>query len=257
MKLRKLTHLALLLCATTFLQADEPDPDIVLDSDGDGLSDVQETERGTDLDNMDSDDDGLNDDEEVSTYNTNPLDDDSDDDGLSDSLELSAGTDPNNMDSDGDGLTDGEEVLERGIDATDPDTDDDGLSDGDELASNGSPDAADSDGDGLQDLTEFNLGLSLDSAFSNDDGISDGKAVAGATKPQLSPPHSHQSRPIEPDTEPCRFLHHLSFRRSANVDRRANRALQHRNRALQFRLHGDSNRHASVLQSRSEITVSW
>ncbi len=188
MKLRKLTHLALLLCATSFLQAEEPDPDAVLDSDGDGLSDVQETELGTDINRMDSDDDGLTDSEEINLYNTNPLDEDSDDDGLPDALEISAGTDPNNMDSDGDGLTDGEEVLERGIDASDPDTDADGLSDGDELAANGNPEAADTDGDGLQDLTEFNLGLSLDSAFSNDDGISDGKAIAGATKPQLSPP---------------------------------------------------------------------
>lgn len=188
MKLCKLTHLALLICATTFLQADEPDPDVVLDSDGDGLSDVQETELGTDINSMDSDDDGLSDAEEINDYLTNPLDDDSDDDGLSDAMELSAGTDPDNMDSDGDGLTDGEEVLERGIDATNPDTDADGLSDGDELASNGNPEAGDSDDDGLQDLTEFKLGLNLDSAFSNDDGISDGKAVAGATKPQLSPP---------------------------------------------------------------------
>jgi thiol-disulfide isomerase/thioredoxin len=57
------------------------------DSDGDGLSDKEENELGTELDESDSDGDGLSDFDEV---------------------EL--GTDPTNEDSDGDGRIDGDEV---------------------------------------------------------------------------------------------------------------------------------------------------
>lgn len=69
-----------------------------LDSDGDGLSDDEETERGTDPRNPDSDGDGLKDGEEVYRYRTDPLDDD----------------------TDGDGYDDGEEVKEIKSDPLDP-----------------------------------------------------------------------------------------------------------------------------------------
>jgi hypothetical protein len=188
MKRNTILTLTLALCASSFLQAGEVDPDVVLDSDGDGLTDVQEGVQGTDPENMDSDGDGLSDGEEVNVYHTDPLDEDSDDDGLSDAMELSVGTDNTTMDSDGDGLTDGEEVMGLGIDPTVADSDDDGLSDGEELAAGGNPSSSDSDDDGLQDLTEVKLGLQLDSADSDEDGVSDGRAIADATKPQLSPP---------------------------------------------------------------------
>ncbi len=57
------------------------------DADGDGLSDAEELELGTDPDEEDSDGDGVN-----------------------DGLEIELGTDPLEEDSDGDGLTDGEEI---------------------------------------------------------------------------------------------------------------------------------------------------
>lgn len=59
-----------------------------LDSDGDGLSDDEEAELGTDPRNPDSDGDGLKDGEEVNRYRTDPLDDDTDDDGYGDGEEV-------------------------------------------------------------------------------------------------------------------------------------------------------------------------
>ncbi len=188
MKHTTILALTLAFWATSFLQADEAGSDVILDSDGDGLTDVQEAALGTDPANMDSDGDGLSDGDEVNLYHTQPLDEDSDDDGLSDELEISVGTDNTTMDSDGDGLTDGEEVMGLGIDPMAADSDADGLSDGEELAAGGNPSSSDSDDDGLQDLTELKLGLQLDSADSDEDGVSDGRAIAAVTKPQLSPP---------------------------------------------------------------------
>ena len=83
-----------------------------LDSDGDNLTDANETEvYGTDPDDIDTDDDELDDGQEVLVY----------------------GTDPLLPDTDGDGLDDGQEVLVNGTDPLDNDTDNDFLSDGDEV----------------------------------------------------------------------------------------------------------------------------
>jgi hypothetical protein len=74
-----------------------------LDTDGDGLPDLAETntgtykhpdDTGTDPNDQDTDNDGLDDGEEVYTYGTNPLDDDTDGDGLSDGYEVANGLDP-------------------------------------------------------------------------------------------------------------------------------------------------------------------
>jgi len=71
--------------------SNEPsNPPVVIDTDGDGLSDAYE------LDN--------------NPYVTNPDLADSDGDGLNDAEEEEHGTDPNNSDTDGDGLNDGHEV---------------------------------------------------------------------------------------------------------------------------------------------------
>jgi hypothetical protein len=63
------------------------------DTDGDGLSDADEADLGTDPDDVDSDDDGLSDGDEVDE-GTDPLDDDTDGDGYSDGDEVEDGTDP-------------------------------------------------------------------------------------------------------------------------------------------------------------------
>ena len=102
-----------------------------LDSDGDGLGDLQELRLGTNPNNPDSDGDGLNDGQEVA-IGTNPLNPDTDGDGLSDGEEVVIGTDPLNPDTDGDGLNDGDET-DLGTNPLNPDTDGDGVSDGQEI----------------------------------------------------------------------------------------------------------------------------
>ena len=91
-----------------------------LDTDGDGLSDSQENELGTDPESSDTDGDGLSDLEEANGE-SDPLQSDADSDGLNDSEELAANTDPNNADSDGDGADDGME-LNADTDPNDPDS---------------------------------------------------------------------------------------------------------------------------------------
>lgn len=129
------------------------------DFDGDGLSDAEEANLGTDPENFDTDGDGLGDGEEVG-INSDPLDTDTDDDGMPDGYEVfytldptdpsdkdgdldgdglsnlqefNYGADPSITDTDGDGLTDGAEVNSHGTQPTNVDTDWDGLSDGDEV----------------------------------------------------------------------------------------------------------------------------
>ena len=89
-----------------------------LDSDGDGLSDKDETEvYHTDPYKPDTDGDGLRDGEEVLKYHTDPLNKDTDYDGLSDGEEvLKYGTNPLERDTDHGGVADGHEVIEDGTD---------------------------------------------------------------------------------------------------------------------------------------------
>jgi len=68
----------------------------VLDSDGDGLTDSEESILKTNKNIPDTDSDGLSDKEEVKVYKTNPLLNDSDGDGISDGEEIRQGNDPNN-----------------------------------------------------------------------------------------------------------------------------------------------------------------
>lgn len=64
------------------------------DGDRDGLSDDEERNLGTLLNNPDSDSDGLSDRLEVKTFQTNPLDPDTDDDGYDDGKEIEQGYNP-------------------------------------------------------------------------------------------------------------------------------------------------------------------
>jgi hypothetical protein len=69
-----------------------------------------------DLSQLDTDGDGLNDLEEISVSKTNPNRADTDGDGLSDGQEVTRyGTDPRQADTDGDGVTDGAEVKQAPI----------------------------------------------------------------------------------------------------------------------------------------------
>lgn len=134
---------------TTFRLAEvtvEPDPetDDGTDTDGDGLTDMEEDDLGTDENDADTDNDGLEDGEEVD-LGTDPKDSDTDNDGDSDGDEVTAGTDPlvdegevTESDSDGDGLDDDDEA-DLGTDEDDADTDDDGITDGAEVATDTDP----------------------------------------------------------------------------------------------------------------------
>ena len=107
-------------------QQEDPQPESAPDSDGDGLSDEVEDERGTDPQNPDTDGDGYSDGEEIDC-GSSPLDPfmtceeeiDSDNDGVSDEDEEARGIDPLNPDTDGDGDLDGEE-LDCGSSPLDP-----------------------------------------------------------------------------------------------------------------------------------------
>jgi hypothetical protein len=101
--------------------------DAALDLDGDGLTNLEEYQRGTRANHPDSDGDGLRDGVETGTgifvsatdTGTNPLKTDTDNDGLTDAVETGTGvfvsatdtgTNPNLPDTDGDGFQDGLEV---------------------------------------------------------------------------------------------------------------------------------------------------
>ncbi|MCX6794751.1 MAG: hypothetical protein NTY31_02065 [Candidatus Falkowbacteria bacterium] len=70
-------------------------PTSLVDSDSDGLTDVEEKAAGTNINIIDTDNDGLSDYEEVKIYKTNPLSADTDGDGHLDGVEVKAGYNPN------------------------------------------------------------------------------------------------------------------------------------------------------------------
>jgi outer membrane protein OmpA-like peptidoglycan-associated protein len=134
--------------------------DVNADADGDGLTNKEEAQLGTDPHNPDTDGDGLTDGAEVNQYHSSPLKTDSDGDGLSDYDEvMKYHTDPNKADSDGDGLNDGDEVLKYHTDPLKTDTDGDGLNDGDEvLKYHSDPLRVDTDGGTISDGKEVQNG---------------------------------------------------------------------------------------------------
>ncbi|MGT2723838.1 YSIRK-type signal peptide-containing protein, partial [Streptococcus pseudopneumoniae] len=89
-------------------------PNETVDTDGDGLTDKQEVDKGTDPLKQDTDGDGLTDKQEIDK-GTDPLKQDTDGDGLTDKQEIDKGTDPLKQDTDGDGLTDKQEI-DKGTD---------------------------------------------------------------------------------------------------------------------------------------------
>ena len=98
------------------------------DTDGDGLSDLDEALFGSDPNRVDSDGDGLTDLQEK-TLGTNPTNADTDGDGIYDGNEVSGSfkgvaTDPTKADSDGDGWNDMVDFKPN-----DADVDHDGISD--------------------------------------------------------------------------------------------------------------------------------
>ena len=176
------------------------------DTDGDGLTDVNETNiHNTNPSLADTDGDGLNDGDEILNESTDPNNPDSDGDGLDDGTEvLVNSTNPNLQDTDGDGLTDGAEVLIHGsdplvvdIDAdsdlyywfADCDDNDPNINPGRPEFLNGIDDDCDSlidegfefidaDNDGLNDYDEYHIHLTdPNNPDTDSDGLSDGDEV--------------------------------------------------------------------------------
>ena len=137
-----------------------------VDTDGDGLTDAQEADLGTDPNSADTDGDGLSDGAEVNQYGTDPLKADTDGDGLSDGAEVNShNTDPLKADTDGDGLSDGAEVNQYRTNPLKADTDGDGLNDGAEVNKyKTNPNKADTDGDGFTDSQEIEMGTNPNNA---------------------------------------------------------------------------------------------
>ncbi len=152
--------------------------DAAVDSDADGLTNLEEYRRRTNPRDADTDDDGLTDGFEVADGRVNPLDADSDDDGLADGEEINQTlTDPNRADTDGDGLKDGDE-RPANANPLDADSDDDGLSDGWEIGAGLRPDNAsdagsDADGDGLLAREEQAAGTDARKSDTDGDGLND------------------------------------------------------------------------------------
>ncbi len=153
-------------------QASNPD----VDDDGDGLTNAQEAQLGTD-----------------------PANPDTNGDGVLDGAEVAPETDAAALDSDGDGVTDEEEVA-AGSDPADPnsvplagqpgfDSDGDDLTDAVEQQVGTDPFNPDSDGDGLSDFLEIGLdpasatGTNAGLWDSDGDGVSDGVEVENGTDP--------------------------------------------------------------------------
>jgi hypothetical protein len=74
---------------------DVPDVQIIIDTDGDGLTNDEEKSAGTNVAKPDTDNDLLGDREEVQVYGTDPLRADTDDDGYTDGQEVRSGYNPN------------------------------------------------------------------------------------------------------------------------------------------------------------------
>lgn len=183
-----------------------------VDTDGDGLSDSQESFLDTDPNQADTDGDQLNDGQEVNLLHTDPtLFDTNTDDQLSSDYEV---------DNDNDGLTNGYEVNDwatvgtsgnftgEGGNPNNPDTDEDGL--GDKLEASDlscfdiTIDNADHDGikdpdedcdaDGITNIKEVTIGTNPTAEDTDGDGSSDSVEIENGTNPTDS-----NSTPLDPN----------------------------------------------------------
>jgi len=164
----------------------------------------------TNPDNDDFDGDTISNIDEVSYYNSDPLDSDTDNDGMPDGYEATYYFDLNfddgGYDYDGDGLTN----LGEYTATTDPyysDTDGDGMNDGFEVTYFLNPLAAgdagsDADLDGLSNLWEYKLRLNPRLTDSNGNGVSDAledRELDGLAN--LAELTTHNTDPSQPDTD--------------------------------------------------------
>jgi len=170
-------------------------PDIDLDSDSDGLTNIEEIDIYiTNPLNSDSDFDTLSDGDEIYVYFTNPFSSDSDEDGMPDNYEILYDShDPNDPtdaqeDPDNDNLVNLDERA-IGTHPENPDTDGDSLLDGDEInryyTNPLQPDANfDMDGDGLTNVEEVDIyGTNPGDPDSDHDGYTDKEEINAKSDP--------------------------------------------------------------------------
>lgn len=190
------------------------------DPDGDGLTNRQEKELGTNKNVADTDGDGLSDGAEFTTHRTDPLKADTDGDGLTDGDEINVyRTNPNNADSDGDGLNDSDEINKYKTDPLKADTDGDGLSDGQEVTQyRTDPLKADSDSDGLKDGEEVNR-YRTDPLKADTDGgtVNDGQEVANNTDPLNAEDDIPKKKEIKVDVGKAIVLEGITFKTGSAV----------------------------------------
>jgi hypothetical protein len=141
------------------------------DTDKDALDDLFEWENGLNITSFDTDGEMLDDGTEL-TFGSNPLLPDTDFDGTNDYLEFLHGTNPLNADSDNDGATDTEE-LAAGTDPLSPDSDNDFVFDGTEFDQGTDPNEGDSDDDFIDDGLERIIGTNPLSNDTDGDNITD------------------------------------------------------------------------------------
>ncbi|HLF88279.1 MAG TPA: hypothetical protein VI451_04990 [Anaerolineales bacterium] len=163
------------------------------DSDGDGLTNDQEAEFGTDPLLADTDNDGLFDGVEIAGM-TNPLNPDTDGDTLTDGDEVQRGTDPRSQDTDTDSLSDGQEI-QLGTNPLNPDSDADGLSDGSETPPCPDPLNPDSDNDGLIDGQDF------EPCDPNNPSLTETAIAASPTETPVPPAETPTEAPTDVPTE--------------------------------------------------------
>jgi hypothetical protein len=132
-----------------------------IDTDGDGLTDGDEADAGTDPDNADTDGDGIEDGYEV-LYGTDPLDEDTDGDGSEDGEEIENGTNPLDEDTDGDGTLDGDEAS-------------DGLEEEQENEDSTPIEEEDNEDDGIEEEEEEGEDLPPEEEEETSDGSDDGE----------------------------------------------------------------------------------
>lgn len=174
--------------------------DATLDTDEDGLSNLEEFNNNTIPTDNDTDDDNLLDGDEVNTHGTSPINADSDADGVDDGVEVTEyGTDPLATDSDNDGLDDYEEIVIYESNPLSSDSDNDGMGDAYEvehgLLINEDDSDADADTDGLSNLEELENGTDPNVADTDKDGLRDGDEV-----------NTHETDPLHHDSDGDRIL---------------------------------------------------
>ena len=165
-----------------------------LDSDNDGLTNLQEQQYGTQPNVADTDGDNLRDGDEVNLHNSSPTLADTENDRVQDDVEVANNSNPQLPDTDFDGLSDYDEIYNHNTQPDMADSDGDQIPDGVELALHDNPELGrlylwldpnnpldaeqDKDNDGLtnrQEIMEF--GTDPENPDHDNDGLTDGEEI--------------------------------------------------------------------------------